>query len=99
MAKNNSKILDEYKETFRKLFLEDARKGFMVHLLTYVILNFILIYLNPTYNPEKIWFVYPLAFWGLGLLMHYVSVYWFLENRLKELETIAENKVKSKRKK
>lgn len=53
------------------------RKGFLAHLVVYVLVNAMLIATNFIYSPETIWFFYPLIAWGIGIAMHFLfSVRW-----------------------
>jgi len=49
-----------------------GKKGFLAHLVVYVLVNAMLIATNFIYSPETIWFSYPLIAWGFGILMHYL---------------------------
>ncbi len=64
--------VQDYERAERALALEWARRGFTVHEATYAIANICLILINLLVVPDYIWFYFPLLFWGLGLLMHYV---------------------------
>jgi hypothetical protein len=50
-------------------------KGFYIHLLCYVLIISLLVYLNLKYSPEHLWFIYPMAGWGLGLIGHAIGVF------------------------
>lgn len=53
-------------------------KGFYVHLLVYVVVMCVLVFINLKYTPEHLWFVYSMLGWGLGLFFHAVKVFnWF----------------------
>ena len=47
-------------------------KAFKMHLTVYVIVNTILVVLNLALTPTKIWFIYPLIGWGIGVIAHYI---------------------------
>ena len=56
--------------------IAEKRYGFRIHLIIYPIINaglFVLWYLTGTL--DFIWPVFPLAFWGVGLIAHYIWVY------------------------
>jgi hypothetical protein len=62
-----------------------AKIGLYIHLLVYVLVNTGLIALNLGVSPERIWFVWPLLGWGLGVLLHALLVFAFPKGaRLKE---------------
>lgn len=48
--------------------------GFPRHAIVYVLVNAGLTTLNFTRNPDHLWFYWPLAGWGLGLLLHFVMM-------------------------
>lgn len=52
--------------------VEDLR-GFYMHLLVYFVVNLGL-FLLDTLTPGGPWFYWPLIGWGIGLLLHTVSV-------------------------
>ncbi|MCS7365151.1 MAG: 2TM domain-containing protein [archaeon GB-1867-035] len=37
-----------------------SKRGFYIHLVIYILVNIILIVINPTYTSKVIWFPYPL---------------------------------------
>lgn len=53
-------------------------KGFYVHLMVYIVVMCVLVFINLKYTPEHLWFVYSMLGWGLGLFFHAVKVFnWF----------------------
>ena len=53
-------------------------KGFYGHLLVYVVVMCVLVFINLKYTPDHLWFVYSMLGWGLGLFFHAVKVFnWF----------------------
>ena len=53
----------------------DAKLGFRSHLAVYAIVNAGLVAINLATSPGYLWFVWPMAGWGIGLLAHGFSVY------------------------
>ncbi len=45
------------------------------HILWYIFINGFLAGFNYYTQPDKLWFYYPLAGWGIGLLFHTLKVY------------------------
>jgi len=91
--------LEEYKEAYREIRKEEEKRGFLVHLVVYALVNTMLIAINLIYSPEAIWFFYPLIGWGIGISMHYLFGVRWIETELKEREAKAEyraREVKSK---
>jgi hypothetical protein len=56
----------------QEISLLREKKGFLAHLVVYVLVNAMLIATNFIYSPETIWFFYPLIAWGVGIAMHYL---------------------------
>ncbi len=52
-----------------------SMRGFYKHLMIYGMVVTGLCIINLTTAPHKLWFVFPAAGWGLGLLIHGVSVW------------------------
>jgi hypothetical protein len=46
------------------------RIGFKLHAAAFVLVNAMLAAINYATSPATLWFVYPLAGWGLGILLH-----------------------------
>ncbi|PKP20191.1 MAG: histidine kinase [Bacteroidetes bacterium HGW-Bacteroidetes-21] len=55
-------------------------KSFYVHLITYTIVNVAMVIYNLIVTPQVLWFVWPMMGWGIGILVHALSV--FLKGRL-----------------
>lgn len=47
-----------------------AMRGFLIHLIIYVLVIGALAALNLYRNPDHLWFVWVLAGWGIGLAAH-----------------------------
>jgi hypothetical protein len=50
-------------------------KAFYMHLVSYIVVNAVLVILNLLTSPEYLWFIWPLGGWGIGLLLHGLSVF------------------------
>jgi hypothetical protein len=78
----------KYQEAKKRV--EDI-KSFYIHLLTFFLVNIVLIVINLLLTPEYYWFIWPLLGWGVGLLMHGISVFGGLwgksweERKIKEI--------------
>lgn len=48
--------------------------GFFFHFSTYVLVNAILIAVNLLLTPGKLWFIWPLLGWGIGILAHGIAI-------------------------
>ena len=57
-------------------------KGFYLHLAVYIIVNLFLIWVNLT-QSNYLWFYWPLFGWGIGILIHGITVF-ILGNKWEE---------------
>ena len=64
--------MDPYKEAKKRV---EAKIGFFIHLIIYVFVNGILAVVDIAVSPEKLWFFWPLGGWGIGLLLHGITVF------------------------
>ncbi len=56
----------------------EDKKGFLVHLTIYVVVNSVLIIIWLMTMPGRYpWFVWPLFGWGVGLVFHFLGVFFF----------------------
>jgi hypothetical protein len=46
------------------------RRGFLIHLAAYTVVNAGLVAINLVTTPDRLWFYWPLAGWGVGILAH-----------------------------
>ncbi len=63
---------DPYKRAKKKVA---ERKDFYGHLAAYVIINCFLIAINLLTSPGKLWFIWPMFGWGIGLAFHAFNVF------------------------
>jgi hypothetical protein len=63
--------LEKYKEAYRNITMQKAKRGFKIHAIIYGIVNAGLITLNMLTLPQMPWFIYPLIGWGIGLASNY----------------------------
>lgn len=66
---NDDKDFHEAREHVRAL------RGFYSHLLTYLVVNVILVAVNLITSPNNLWFYWISLFWGIGLIMHALDVF------------------------
>jgi hypothetical protein len=52
-----------------------SKVGFIWHLAVFCLANGGLLAINVTHTPGYLWFLWPLAGWGVALLLHAVSVF------------------------
>ncbi len=53
----------------------EAKIGLYIHAGVYLAVNALLAGINLITTPQDIWFIYPLAGWGMGLIFHFALVY------------------------
>ena len=53
----------------------EAIKGFYIHLIVYVVVNFILFSINMIASPDSLWFFWPLMGWGIAIVIHALFVF------------------------
>ena len=65
--------------------LAKARVEFKIHLYTFIVVMSLLLIIDLLTSPGSIWFVWPLLGWGIGLIVHALTVYlWSGEPNIKE---------------
>lgn len=52
-----------------------AKLGFYIHLTVYVLVNLLLLAINLETSPGRLWFLWSLCGWGVGVICHGVSVF------------------------
>ena len=50
-------------------------RSFYLHFVIYLLVNAGLVVLNLLTSPEYFWFIWPILGWGIGLLIHGVTVF------------------------
>ena len=67
----------------------DKKIKFLRNLKAYIIVNTILIIVNAIFTPEFWWVIFPLFFWGIGVLADGIRAYDRFDN-----EEYRERKIK-----
>lgn len=72
-------IMEQYNQEFEryqkaKKQVEEI-KGFYGHLISFVVVMAVLLFINLRYSPQYLWFFWPLLGWGIGLLFHGMKVF------------------------
>jgi uncharacterized membrane protein len=76
-----------------------ARLGFYMHLGVYLVVSLLLVGINLGTSPGYLWFPWPIAGWGIGVLFHAAGVYLFAGgSKLRERMIERELKKDAKRK-
>jgi hypothetical protein len=52
-------------------------KAFYIHLIVYILVNAMFLVMNLISDAGNWWFLYPLGFWGIGVIVHGVSTFAF----------------------
>jgi len=66
----------EHSPAYRDARRHVERKiGFAIHLAVYLLVNTGLVLVNALATPDRIWAVWPLFGWGIGLLFHGIAVF------------------------
>ncbi len=92
--------LQEFKNAWKAIELEEAKNGFLAHFSAYVILNSFLFVLNILISPQTLWFYYVTLGWGIGLAFHFVfSRERFVVGEWEEKVGKIETRIKSSREK
>jgi len=64
---------DESYEKARKRVKEI--KGFYFNLITYLVVNLVLLIINLVTRPHHLWFYWVAIFWGIGILFNAANVF------------------------
>jgi hypothetical protein len=54
-------------------YVREAKWGFVAHLIPYIAVNSFLTVMSL--KDGEFWFIFPLAFWGIGLIAHAAGVF------------------------
>jgi hypothetical protein len=55
----------------------EEKKSFYTHLIVYVVVNAALILTWAFTGADYPWFIWPLGGWGIGLIFHFLGVFFF----------------------
>jgi hypothetical protein len=78
---------------YAKGIYPNTKRGVIFHVVAYLFVNlllFIIFYYNELYYPYA-WFLFPLVFWGAGLLIH-IAVYFIFSRSKVNKEGIKQSK-------
>lgn len=53
----------------------EAKISFLIHLAVYILVNTLLVIINLNTSPGTLWFKWTLIGWGIGLVIHGLSVF------------------------
>lgn len=66
---------EEYQRYERAKKQVEEIKGFYGNLVSFVLVNAFLIFINLKYSPEYLWFLWCFLGWGIGLVFHGMKVF------------------------
>lgn len=66
-------------------------KGFYGNLIAYIVVNAGLLVINLLTSPHYLWFLWPLLWWGIGVVFHGLKVFNYMPFFSKDWE---EKKIK-----
>lgn len=94
-----SSSLNDFKRAWKEFEVEDARRGFSIHLASYIIINCFLILLNIYTSYNELWFPWVILGWGIGLAFHYIfSREYFVISEVEKKIAIIEAKMNKRKK-
>lgn len=70
----------------------DAKIKFYKNFIAYIVGNAILAVINFLFSPEFWWVIFPLFFWGIGVIVDFVKAFVF--NSKFDTEEYREQKIK-----
>lgn len=66
----------KYDREHRRAYLRaGAKLGLYIHLVAYLAVNTLLVFINYSTSPRYLWFMWPLFGWGIGLMCHWIAVF------------------------
>jgi len=67
---------EEQRQAYRRARRRAAAEaGFYVHLMWYGLVIGLLFWINVLTGPGYLWFLWPAAFWGFGVISHFTAVF------------------------
>lgn len=58
----------------------DRKIEFYRNLKAYIIVNAILVIINGLFSPSFWWVMFPIFFWGIGVISDFLKAYVFIDN-------------------
>lgn len=80
---NTNIDLEKYQRVRKQV---EEIKGFYSHLLSYVLVIGVLIFINLKYSAHELWFLWAATGWGIGLFSHGNKVFSWLPSLGKDWE-------------
>jgi len=86
---------EEYKKAFRELTINDGKKGFKSHLVSFIIMNTIMVIINILTYSGTLWCLGSIIGWGVGVIAHYIGGVAILNKKLLKIEAEAESVIEN----
>ena len=58
----------------------DSKLRFYNDLKVFVVVNLCLAVINAVFTPEFWWVLFPIFFWGIGVLVNFLKAFVFVDN-------------------
>jgi hypothetical protein len=84
--------VEQYEQAELQLQTESARRGFLIHAAIYVAVQAALITINLVVASDFLWFPFPLIGWGVGLTMHYLFGFRWVEREIRQHQELVEQR-------
>ena len=84
--------VQQYEQAELQLQTQAARRGFLVHAVVYGLVQAALITINLVVVPDFIWFPFPLIGWGIGLTMHYLFGFRWVDREIRRHQKSVEQR-------
>lgn len=88
--------IESYKKVYHEVAKNDRKRSFYLHLMVYLLINTISAIINIIITPDFIWVIFPIIFWGIGIIWNYISSFILVDKKLKKLSLKTEEKLKKK---
>lgn len=62
--------VDTMSETSAEWKNKGLMRVFVVHLIVYLAVNGLLLYINLNHSPQMLWVLFPAVGWGIGVILH-----------------------------
>lgn len=73
--------------------LAKAKVEFRIHLYVFIAVMGLLAFIDLSFSPGGIWFIWPLLGWGIGVVVHGLTVH-YVPGKLSFKERMIEKEVK-----
>lgn len=86
--------LEEYKKIYHEVAKKDRVRSFYIHLAIYLSINTVSAIINIILTPKFIWVIFPIIFWGIGIIWNYLSSFILVDKKLNKLSSDTEERIK-----